>query len=130
MCKRYRTISPQTTAISSIRVCCFLDHLASFAFRLLFWEGSCEIALLCFCTHPLPFVKLLCYAPCLPQCLSTRIQKWRDKANGYLKALQKRSALAFLGLPPDAGCVHKSMSQRAHSSAGSWQRHQERKLGR
>ena len=31
-----------------------------------------------------------------------KIQKWRDKANSNMKSLQKRSALAFLGLSPDA----------------------------
>merc|ERR1712226_160070 len=30
----------------------------------------------------------------------SKIQKWRDSVNGHLKLLQKRSALAFLGLPP------------------------------
>ncbi|CAE7865041.1 Ankrd27, partial [Symbiodinium sp. KB8] len=32
----------------------------------------------------------------------SRIQKWRDSVNANLKSLQKRSALAFLGLPPDS----------------------------
>jgi len=31
-----------------------------------------------------------------------RIQKWRDSVNANLRSLQKRSALAFLGLPPDS----------------------------
>merc|ERR1711957_46236 len=32
----------------------------------------------------------------------SKIQKWRDSVNGNIKSLQKRSALAFLGLPPDS----------------------------
>merc|ERR1712178_566299 len=52
-----------------------------------------------------------------------RIQKWRDKANANLKTLQKRSALAFLGLPPDAGDgdinkMYKKMAHELHPDKG------------
>merc|ERR1711981_999410 len=53
----------------------------------------------------------------------TKIQKWRDKANGHLKQLQKRSALAFLGLPPEAGDgdinkMYKKMALELHPDKG------------
>merc|ERR1712187_1076734 len=51
------------------------------------------------------------------------IQKWRDKANSNLKSLQKRSALAFLGLPPDSseadvGKMYKKMALELHPDKG------------
>lgn len=44
-----------------------------------------------------------------------RIQKWRDKANTTMKSFQKRSALAFLGLPPEAseGDINKMYKKLA-----------------
>eukprot|EP00929_Paragymnodinium_shiwhaense_P008280 TRINITY_DN112229_c0_g1_i1.p1 TRINITY_DN112229_c0_g1~~TRINITY_DN112229_c0_g1_i1.p1 ORF type:complete len:614 (-),score=169.64 TRINITY_DN112229_c0_g1_i1:80-1921(-) len=52
-----------------------------------------------------------------------RIQKWKDKANTNLRSLQKRSALAFLGLPPDAnesdvGKMYKKMALELHPDKG------------
>lgn len=52
-----------------------------------------------------------------------KIQKWRDKANGRLRALQKRSALAFLGLHPDAvgedvSKMYKKMALELHPDKG------------
>merc|ERR1711953_107277 len=54
---------------------------------------------------------------------TSRIQKWRDKANANLKSLQKRSALAFLGLPPDSseadvGKMYKKMALELHPDRG------------
>merc|ERR1711907_179096 len=51
------------------------------------------------------------------------IQKWRDKANTCMKSLQKRSALAFLGLSPDAtdadiNKVYKKMALELHPDKG------------
>lgn len=53
----------------------------------------------------------------------TKIQKWRDSANTNLKGLQKRSALAFLGLPPDANegdvsKMYKKMALELHPDKG------------
>lgn len=52
-----------------------------------------------------------------------RIQKWREVANANLKGLQKRSALAFLGLPPDAtdtdiSKMYKKMALELHPDKG------------
>merc|ERR1712037_223574 len=52
-----------------------------------------------------------------------RIQKWREKANANMKALQKRSALAFLGLPPDSSenevsKMYKKMALELHPDKG------------
>eukprot|EP00930_Biecheleria_cincta_P086345 TRINITY_DN75654_c0_g1_i1.p1 TRINITY_DN75654_c0_g1~~TRINITY_DN75654_c0_g1_i1.p1 ORF type:complete len:604 (+),score=159.61 TRINITY_DN75654_c0_g1_i1:241-1812(+) len=52
-----------------------------------------------------------------------RIQKWRDSVNTHLKSLQKRSALAFLGLPPEAGTneinsMYKKMALELHPDKG------------
>jgi len=52
-----------------------------------------------------------------------RMQKWRDKANANLKSLQKRSALAFLGLPPEASetdinKMYKKMALELHPDKG------------
>ncbi|CAK9107391.1 Probable citrate synthase 1 [Durusdinium trenchii] len=52
-----------------------------------------------------------------------RIQKWRDSVNGHLRSLQKRSALAFLGLPPDSSmndinAVYKKMALELHPDKG------------
>jgi hypothetical protein len=53
----------------------------------------------------------------------SRIQKWRDKANTNVKSLQKRSALAFLGLAPDASegdinKMYKKMALELHPDKG------------
>merc|ERR1712203_770295 len=53
----------------------------------------------------------------------SRIQKWREKANANMKALQKRSALAFLGLPPDSSDndvskMYKKMALELHPDKG------------
>lgn len=53
----------------------------------------------------------------------SKIQKWRDSVNGNLKALQKRSALAFLGLPPEAtdndiNKMYKKMALELHPDKG------------
>merc|ERR1712190_701277 len=53
----------------------------------------------------------------------TKIQKWRDSVNGNLKSLQKRSALAFLGLPPDSSendinKQYKKMALELHPDKG------------
>lgn len=53
----------------------------------------------------------------------SQLQSWRDKANTNLKALQKRSALAFMGLPPDAGDadvgkMYKKMALELHPDKG------------
>jgi len=53
----------------------------------------------------------------------SRIQKWRDSANAHLKGLQKRSALAFLGLPPEAtdndiNKMYKKMALELHPDKG------------
>merc|ERR1719214_40512 len=53
----------------------------------------------------------------------TKIQKWRDKANTNIKTLQKRSALAFLGLSPDAtegeiNKMYKKMALELHPDKG------------
>merc|ERR1711920_1125365 len=53
----------------------------------------------------------------------TKIQKWRDSVNGNLKCLQKRSALAFLGLPPDStendiNKMYKKMALELHPDKG------------
>ncbi|CAJ1359639.1 unnamed protein product [Effrenium voratum] len=52
-----------------------------------------------------------------------RIQKWRDSVNANLRSLQKRSALAFLGLPPDSGqndinAMYKKMALELHPDKG------------
>jgi len=52
-----------------------------------------------------------------------RIQKWRDKANTTMKSFQKRSALAFLGLPPEASegdinKMYKKMAFELHPDRG------------
>eukprot|EP00438_Fugacium_kawagutii_P019868 Skav227963 [mRNA] locus=scaffold146:751217:774291:- [translate_table: standard] len=41
-----------------------------------------------------------------------RIQKWRDSVNANLRSLQKRSALAFLGLPPDSSLGAEAKKQK------------------
>mmetsp|Transcript_36818 Transcript_36818/g.99623 ORF Transcript_36818/g.99623 Transcript_36818/m.99623 type:complete len:590 (-) Transcript_36818:283-2052(-) len=53
----------------------------------------------------------------------SKIQKWRDSANANLKGLQKRSALAFLGLPPEAtdndiNKMYKKMALELHPDKG------------
>lgn len=53
----------------------------------------------------------------------SRIQKWRDSVNANLKSLQKRSALAFLGLPPDSNmndinAMYKKMALELHPDKG------------
>merc|ERR1712190_711837 len=53
----------------------------------------------------------------------SKIQKWRYSANGHLKLLQKRSALAFLGLSPDASeadihKMYKKMALELHPDKG------------
>mmetsp|Transcript_69867 Transcript_69867/g.152433 ORF Transcript_69867/g.152433 Transcript_69867/m.152433 type:complete len:569 (+) Transcript_69867:131-1837(+) len=53
----------------------------------------------------------------------TKLQKWRESANANLKGLQKRSALAFLGLPPDASDndvskMYKKMALELHPDKG------------
>jgi len=53
----------------------------------------------------------------------SRMQKWRDKVNANLKSLQKRSALAFLGLPPEASesdinKMYKKMALELHPDKG------------
>merc|ERR1719331_2246255 len=53
----------------------------------------------------------------------SNIQKWRDKANTNMKSLQKRSALAFLGLAPDASegdinKMYKKMALELHPDKG------------
>ncbi|CAK0832634.1 unnamed protein product [Prorocentrum cordatum] len=53
----------------------------------------------------------------------SRIQKWRDSVNLHLKSLQKRSALAFLGLPPsasdaDINKMYKKMALELHPDKG------------
>lgn len=53
----------------------------------------------------------------------SKIQKWRDSVNGNLKSLQKRSALAFLGLPPDSSDndinkQYKKMALELHPDKG------------
>merc|ERR1712060_811163 len=53
----------------------------------------------------------------------TKIQKWRDSVNGNLKSLQKRSALAFLGLPPDSSDndinkMYKKLALELHPDKG------------
>jgi len=51
------------------------------------------------------------------------IEKWRDKTNTALKSLQKRCALAFLGLPPgsnegDVSKMYKKMALELHPDKG------------
>lgn len=53
----------------------------------------------------------------------SKIQKWRDKANTNMRSLQKRSALAFLGLAPDAdegdiNKMYKKMALELHPDKG------------
>merc|ERR1712187_501947 len=53
----------------------------------------------------------------------SKIQKWRDSVNTNLKCLQKRSALAFLGLAPDAteadiNKMYKKMALELHPDKG------------
>merc|ERR1719269_88750 len=53
----------------------------------------------------------------------SKIQKWRDKVNTNMKSLQKRSALAFLGLAPDASegdvnKMYKKMALELHPDKG------------
>ena len=53
----------------------------------------------------------------------SKIQKWRDSVNLHLKSLQKRSALAFLGLPPsasdaDINKMYKKMALELHPDKG------------
>mmetsp|Transcript_95248 Transcript_95248/g.188751 ORF Transcript_95248/g.188751 Transcript_95248/m.188751 type:complete len:619 (-) Transcript_95248:59-1915(-) len=53
----------------------------------------------------------------------SKIQKWREIVNGNLKALQKRSALAFLGLPPEASeqdisKMYKKLALEMHPDKG------------
>ncbi|CAE8626485.1 unnamed protein product [Polarella glacialis] len=53
----------------------------------------------------------------------SQIQKWRDFANANLRSLQKRSALAFLGLPPEAcdndiNRMYKKMALELHPDKG------------
>eukprot|EP00441_Pelagodinium_beii_P045952 CAMPEP_0197623350 /NCGR_PEP_ID=MMETSP1338-20131121/3385_1 /TAXON_ID=43686 ORGANISM="Pelagodinium beii, Strain RCC1491" /NCGR_SAMPLE_ID=MMETSP1338 /ASSEMBLY_ACC=CAM_ASM_000754 /LENGTH=571 /DNA_ID=CAMNT_0043193295 /DNA_START=106 /DNA_END=1818 /DNA_ORIENTATION=+ len=53
----------------------------------------------------------------------SQVQKWRDSVNAHLKSLQKRSALAFLGLPPEAGMndinsMYKKMALELHPDKG------------
>mmetsp|Transcript_28316 Transcript_28316/g.81260 ORF Transcript_28316/g.81260 Transcript_28316/m.81260 type:complete len:595 (-) Transcript_28316:64-1848(-) len=53
----------------------------------------------------------------------SKMQKWRDSANAHLKGLQKRSALAFLGLPPEAtdndiNKMYKKMALELHPDKG------------
>jgi len=52
-----------------------------------------------------------------------KLQKWRESANTNLKGLQKRSALAFLGLPPEASDsdinkMYKKMALELHPDKG------------
>eukprot|EP00928_Gymnodinium_smaydae_P078780 TRINITY_DN62857_c0_g1_i1.p1 TRINITY_DN62857_c0_g1~~TRINITY_DN62857_c0_g1_i1.p1 ORF type:complete len:794 (+),score=191.48 TRINITY_DN62857_c0_g1_i1:58-2439(+) len=54
---------------------------------------------------------------------TSRIQKWRDRVNANLRSLQKRSALAFLGLPPEASeaevnKTYKKMALELHPDKG------------
>merc|ERR1712228_49043 len=54
---------------------------------------------------------------------ATRIQKWRDEVNANMRRLQKRSALAFLGLPPDSAeseinKMYKKMALELHPDKG------------
>lgn len=54
---------------------------------------------------------------------ASKIQKWRDKVNTNMKSLQKRSALAFLGLPPessdaDVNKMYKKMALELHPDKG------------
>merc|ERR1712100_872108 len=53
----------------------------------------------------------------------SKIQKWRNKVNTNMKSLQKRSALAFLGLAPDASegdinKMYKKMALELHPDKG------------
>jgi len=53
----------------------------------------------------------------------SKIQKWRDRVNTNMKSLQKRSALAFLGLSPDAcdadiNKMYKKMALELHPDKG------------
>jgi len=53
----------------------------------------------------------------------SKIKKWRDKANTNMRSLQKRSALAFLGLAPDAdegdiNKMYKKMALELHPDKG------------
>merc|ERR1712087_1104180 len=53
----------------------------------------------------------------------SKIQKWSDSVNTSLKSLQKRSALAFLGLAPDASeadinKMYKKMALELHPDKG------------
>merc|ERR1712008_577806 len=53
----------------------------------------------------------------------SKIQKWREIVNGNLKTLQKRSALAFLGLPPEASeqdvnKMYKKLALELHPDKG------------
>merc|ERR1712050_180401 len=53
----------------------------------------------------------------------SKIQKWRDTVNTNMKTLQKRSALAFLGLPPEANegdinKMYKKMALELHPDRG------------
>lgn len=52
-----------------------------------------------------------------------QMQRWREAANSNLRSLQKRSALAFLGLPPDAtegdiSKMYKKMALELHPDKG------------
>merc|ERR1711972_472967 len=54
---------------------------------------------------------------------ATRIQKWRDEVKANMRRLQKRSALAFLGLPPDSAeneinKMYKKMALELHPDKG------------
>jgi len=53
----------------------------------------------------------------------SRMQKWRDKVNTNMKFLQKRSALAFLGLAVDASDsdvnkMYKKLALELHPDKG------------
>merc|ERR1712060_888703 len=53
----------------------------------------------------------------------SKMQKWRDGVNANLKGLQKRSALAFLGLPPEASDndinkMYKKLALELHPDKG------------
>lgn len=53
----------------------------------------------------------------------SKLQRWREVANANLRSFQKRSALVFLGLPPDAtdadiGKMYKKMALELHPDKG------------
>lgn len=53
----------------------------------------------------------------------TQLNKWRDESNTHLRSLQKRGALAFLGLPPgateaDINKMYKKLALELHPDKG------------